>query len=171
MANSVWVETATAPVWASVWDTTNQTATLTTASYAISFNTTDPDSRGVSVVTDGSALTRLTVSTTGVYNVQFSAQFTNSDTGSAHNANIWIRVNGVDVPATNGQITVPATRAAIPGAYLAAWNYMLRLSAGSYIQFLWQVESVGVSLQTLPAGSTPVTPVSPSIIATVFLVR
>jgi hypothetical protein len=101
----------------------------------------------------------------GTYNIQFSVQLVNTDS-SIHNANIWLRLNGTDVPYSNGQVTVPNTHGGIPGQLIQSWNYVITLAANDYIQFYWQAESTAVSIETVAAGTTPVTPVSPSIIVT-----
>ncbi len=45
--------------------------------------------------------TQLTTYQPGVYNFQWSGQFVNSDT-QLHDASIWVRINGVDVPGSAG---------------------------------------------------------------------
>jgi hypothetical protein len=46
----------------------------------------------------------------------------------------------------------------------------LQISAGEYLQLMWQPESTQVSFQTLAAGTTPTTPQSPCAIVTATMV-
>jgi hypothetical protein len=143
------------------YDTTTQTIASTTTAYPITINSTD-ESNGVTI---GSPTSRIVFGYAGTYNIQFSAQLVSTDT-SIHNASIWIRKNGTDVPYSNGQIAVTERHGGINGQIIAAWNYVLTLAANDYIQFYWQAESTAISIETLPAGTTPTTPVTPSIIVT-----
>lgn len=150
--------------WGSFWDTTaTQEATTTTDSYVISIGQSDPASTGVSI-TSG---TRLTFAHTGVYNIQYSLQFTNADTGNSNNnVDVWIRKNGVDVPDTNSVYALPNSAGGVDGKLIAAVNYMLSLTAGDYIEFVWATTDIDIYLETIPAGSTPTVPESPCAIIT-----
>ena len=139
----------------------DQTGSIT-AGTAMTFNSTD--------ITDGVTLvsgTRLTVPVTGTYNVQFSAQFENVE-NAQQIATIWFRVNGVDVPKSATNITIPARKnASIYGYGVAAWNIFLDMTAGQYVEIMWLPEIASLTLQALPAGTTPAYPAIPSVIATV----
>ena len=53
-------------------------------------------------LTGGSPTSQIKVPSNGVYNIQFSAQLQDTTSGgSANQVNIWLRVNGSDVPETN----------------------------------------------------------------------
>jgi hypothetical protein len=147
--------------WGSFWDTTNQTAASTTVAYLITLNSTDADSNGVSIVSSS----RITFAYAGAYNLQFSAQFVNTDT-QIHNAQVWLRLNGTDVTDSMGTVAIQQKHGGIDGVNIVSWNYVLKLSAGDYLQLVWNVDSTNVSLQTLPAGTSPTHPESPSVIVT-----
>ena len=147
--------------WGSFWDTTNQTAASTTVAYLITLNSTDADSNGVSIVSSS----RITFAYAGAYNLQFSAQFVNTDT-QIHNAQVWLRLNGTDVTDSMGTVAIQQKHGGIDGINIVSWNYVLKLSAGDYLQLVWNVDSTNVSLQTLPAGTSPTHPESPSVIVT-----
>lgn len=147
--------------WGSFWDTTNQTAASTTVAYLITLNSTDADSNGVSIVSSS----RITFAYAGAYNLQFSAQFVNTDT-QIHNAQVWLRLNGTDVTDSMGTIAIQQKHGSVDGVNIVSWNYVLKLSAGDYLQLVWNVDSTQVSLQTLPAGTSPTHPESPSVIVT-----
>jgi hypothetical protein len=118
---------------------------------------------GISVVTDGTNLTRITVANTGVYNLLFSAQLTNSG-GSGQTVDFWLRKNGAtaayNVPDTNGKVNLQSNTNYI----MAAWNYFIALNAGDYIYLMWTATSTNVSMINAPSNG--VHPATPSIIVT-----
>lgn len=140
-------------------DYTDQTAAAANTAYAITLDTTDL-SNGVSVVSGS----RITVAHTGVYNFQWSGQFINTDSQD-QDIDVWIRVNGTDVTGSNGRVTVPSKHGSIDGSVLPAWNYVLSLNAGDYVQLVWATTNTTVSLQTAPSSSPH--PSTASVIVTV----
>ena len=142
-------------------DSTDQTGSIS-AGTAMTFNTQD--------VSDGITLSggsQFVVPSDGVYDLQFSAQFKNID-NAQHDVNVWFRIDGVDVPNTNTQLTVPARKSAgVFGFAVAAWNIMLDMNAGQYVQIMWLPTSLNVSMEHLPASVTPAYPATPSVIATI----
>jgi hypothetical protein len=144
-------------------DNTTQTAVSANTAYPVKFNTTNL-SNGVTVVNDGSSNpTRVTLANTGVYNIQFSLQM--EKTGGSGNmiADIWIRKNGVDIPSTTGKIVLTGSANASP--VIAAWNYVLDLVAGDYVQLMWSTSNTNVEI--VAAGPTAPHPAIPSSILTV----
>ena len=114
-------------------------------------------------------ITQIVFTTAGLYNIQFSAQllsYANAD----DNVTIWVRQNGVDVPATGGIATVPAIHGGIPGAIIAGWNYFLRVNSGDYLQLCWVTDSGNSVVATFPVGTSPVHPSSPALILTAAFV-
>ena len=144
-------------------DNTTQTAVSANTAYPVKFNTTNL-SNGVTVVNDGSSNpTRVTLANTGIYNIQFSLQM--EKTGGSGNmvADIWIRKNGVDIPSTTGKIVLTGSANASP--VVAAWNYVLDLVAGDYVQLMWSTSNTNVEI--VAAGPTAPHPAIPSSILTV----
>jgi len=150
--------------WGSFWDTTNQTAASTTVAYTINIGTTDPNNNGVSIVSGN----QITVAYAGVYNIQYSIQFQNVGTGNKnYNTDVWFRLNGVDIPDSNSIYWIASKNSTVNGEMIAAVNYVMSLNAGDYIQILWAVSDVDISIATLPAASSPTVPRSPGVIVTV----
>lgn len=140
----------------SFYDTTLQTATLNNTAYAMKFNTIDI-SQGVSVVSNS----QITVDTTGIYNLQFSAQtrFLNGG-GSGDTLEIWLRKNGIDVPETAGKVVLQTNaRYAV-----VAWNYFIQLNAGQNVELMWSTNNDHIVL--FNNTSIPPAPNIPSVIAT-----
>jgi hypothetical protein len=144
-------------------DNTSQTAASINTAYPVKFNTTDL-TNGVSVVNDGSSNpTRITLANTGIYNIQFSLQL--EKTGGSGNmiADIWVRKNGVDIPSTTGKVVLTGSANASP--VIAAWNYVLDLAAGDYVQLMWATSNTNVEI--VAATATSPHPAIPSSILTV----
>jgi hypothetical protein len=138
-------------------DTTNQTAASTTSSYAISMNTTYLSS-GISLVSS----TKITFAAAGVYEITYTLQFQNTDT-QIHDADVWVRINGADLAASNCIYSIPNIHGGINGYLLAHSDYILSLNAGDYIEFIWAVNNTSVSLVTVPAQVSPTVPVAGSV--------
>jgi hypothetical protein len=130
----------------------------------MTFNVTDY-SNAVSIVSNS----RITVTTAGIYNLQWSGQFENTDT-QLHNASVWIRVNGTDVVGSNGLISVPNKHGGVNGHTIAAWNYFVELQANQYVELWWSTDDAQVSLQYYAAGTGPTRPTTASVIATLSFV-
>jgi hypothetical protein len=116
-------------------DDTTQTAVSANTAYPVKFNTTDL-SNGVTVVNDGSGNpTRVTIANTGIYNFQFSLQLEKTGGGGNFIVDIWLRKNGVDIPDTAGKVVLTGSADASP--IVAAWNYLVDLAGGDYVQLMW----------------------------------
>jgi hypothetical protein len=144
------------PRYGSFYDTTIQTAAAINTAYAMTFNTTDL-SQGVYL---GTPTSRVYVDRTNVYNVQFSAQVDKTAGGVAL-VWVWLRKNGVNVPDSAGQIRIQGNNAEI----LAAWNYVIQLNVGDYIELMWEVDDTSVIL--LAEVASAIHPSVPSVILTV----
>lgn len=153
--------TNTAPIplgYYGAWqDVNTQTAAASNVGYPMIFNTVDL-SNGVTMVSDGSNLTRITFANTGIYNIQFSVQIQNTD-NTEHDVTIWIRKNGVDVPGSAGFVQVPKRKAAgagNEGHVVVGWNYVLSIVGGEYYQLVWSTTNhTNVTLQYYAAGNPP----------------
>lgn len=142
--------------YGSFYDTTTQTAAATNTAYAMTFNTTVEGS-GVSI---GSPASRIVVSNTGVYNIQFSAQL-DKTAGATGIIYIWLRLNGTDISNSAGKIAIQGTAA----QSIASWNYVLTLAINDYIQVMWSTDDTRCQILA-SAASAPV-PAIPSVILTV----
>jgi hypothetical protein len=146
-------------------DSTDQVAANTTTAYAITFDTTDFNN-GVTL----SNSSRLNVSQSGIYNVQFSIQFTNT-TNSSQDVDVWFRKNGTNIDKSNSRFGfAPRKGASDPFHTIAAINYFVSLSANDYVEIMWRPTDVGVSIEQYPAGTSPTRPAVPSAIVTLSFV-
>jgi len=138
------------------YDTTTQTAAATNTAYAITLNNTSL-TQGVSI---GTPTSRVYVDRTGSYNIQFSLQLVSTN-ASAKDVFIWADVNGTSVPDSATKLTLSGSN----NALVAAWNFVIRMSAGDYFRLMWSTTNTNVRIAYLPA-SAPV-PAIPSVILTV----
>lgn len=150
--------------YAAVQRTTNKTFTANTAT-EVTFDQNDFLNGCANDGTDG-----ITVSYAGIYNYQFSVQWSNTD-AQAHDAWIWLRINSADVAGTASQFTVPSSHGGVDGHLIAAANFFVSLQAGDKIKMMAAVNNVAVFMEALAAQSSPwVMPAIPSIVATLTFV-
>ena len=118
---------------------------------------------GISIVSDGTNLTRITFANTAVYNLLFSAQLQNSG-GTSQTVDFWLRKNGNafanNVPYSNGKVNLQGNASYL----MAAWNYFMSVNAGDYIHLMWSATSTNITM--VSEAGNGVHPVTPSIIVT-----
>ena len=146
-------------------DSTDQVAANTTTAYAVTFNTTD-FSNGVTMASGS----RITVADSGIWNIQFSIQFTNT-TNASQDVDGWFRVNGTNSANSNSRFGfAPRKGVGDPYHTIAAINYFLTLNANDYVEIMWRPTDVGLTIEQYAAGTSPTRPAVPSAIATISFV-
>jgi hypothetical protein len=143
----------------------DQTTTANTATL-MTLNTTD-FSNGVSI-----ASSKITVVNAGIYNLQFSAQFQNTD-NQIQDISIWLKQNGTDIPGSTGYVSIPARKSASAGEeahQITGWNYYISMTAGQYVEIYWSTTLASVTIQNYAAGTTPTRPSTQSVVATLSFV-
>lgn len=139
------------------YDTTTQSGSANTA-YAIKLNSTNV-SKNISIVSGS----RITPTTDGIYNIQFSAQLTNTANTNIH-FDIWLNYTGSNVPYSDTQIDVNKTAGAL-GRVVAAWNLVKEIKANDYVELMWSCSDV--TGQLYATGSNSIHPGIPSVITTI----
>jgi hypothetical protein len=146
-------------------DSTDQTAANTTTAYPVTFNTTD-FSNGVTIASNS----RITVADSGIWNLQFSIQFTNT-TNASQDVDVWFRVNGTNVANSNSRFGfAPRKGAGDPFHIIAAINYFVSLNATDYVEIMWRPTDIGVQIEQYAASASPTRPAVPSAIVTMSFV-
>ena len=114
--------------------------------------------------------TRITFSEAGIYFITYSLQFANT-TNDGQSIDIWIRYNGTDYDNSNTRFHIPARKSTGDPSYLVAVTTIAgdALNDNDYVEIMWRVSNVGVTLEYLPAvtaspGVTPAIPATPSAI-------
>jgi hypothetical protein len=142
----------------------DQSIASTTTAYAMTLNTTD-FSNGVTT----SNSSRINVTNAGLYNLQWSGQFVNTDT-QIHDTSVWLRVNGTNLTGSTGLISVPNSHGGVDGRTIVGWNYFLQLAQNDYVELYWSATSTSISLQHFDAQTSPTRPSTASLIVTMTFV-
>jgi hypothetical protein len=146
-----------------VSDYNSHTVTANTAN-AMTFSKTD-FANGCSLV----ATSKLTATYTGLYNLQFSTQFQNSDT-QLHDVSIWLRVNGTDVVGSTGLVSIPNKHGGVNGHSINGWNFFVQLNGEDYVEIWWSTDDAAVTIQTYGTSTGPTRPSTASNVATLSFV-
>ena len=146
-------------------DSTDQAAANTTTAYAVTFDTTD-FSNGVTL----SNSSRLNVTNSGLYNLQFSIQLKNT-TNDGQDVDIWFRKNGTNIANSNSRFHIPQRKSSSdPSHIIAALNFFIDMAANDYVEIMWRTENTGVTIEHFGTSTTPTRPAVPSVIATMSFV-
>lgn len=142
------------------YDTQTRTNPVADAENLVPFDTT-AEAFGITV--EGTPATKITVSKSGVYNFQFSAQFdiTGGGSGAAY---VWFKINGTALPYTASKVVVAGPN----DETVASWNYLVTMQAGDYFELAWSSSNTDMVILAV-AASSPV-PAIPSTIMTVTYV-
>lgn len=115
-------------------------------------------SNGVSVVSNS----RITFAYDGTYDLQFSAQvYHRGGGGNGTLMHIWFKKNGANLADSATKLVVSKNHYLVP-----AWDYLLTVGAGDYIELFWQVDNTDIVLEHGPASGG--IPAVPSVIVTVM---
>jgi len=144
--------------YGSFYDTTTQSAAAINTPYAMTLNST-AESNQIAVTNNS----RITFKNRGTYNIQFSAQL-DQTSGASHNIFIWFRKNGVDIDNSASVVAVQGSTAEL----VAAWNFVITVLGGDYIEIMWAVSNTAVQIVAAPA--TAFCPAIPSVIATAIAI-
>lgn len=141
----------------SAYDVIDQTNAGAIYFNLMKYRTTDI-SRGISIVADS----RITIAKSGIYNIQFSAQFDKTD-GGDDTVQIWLMKNGSNVANSNTELTLTGNN----GKHVAAWNWVVQASAGDYFEIAWHSIDTNVFINYVASAVSPARPAIPSVILTV----
>lgn len=153
------------PKWGSFYSSVTQSNPTANVIHYMTCNNYDPSGNGVQLYSnDGSGnYQAFQVLSKGVYNIQFSAQITHSNS-SLDSLEIWLRKNGSDVAESASSISVQNNGE----DGVAAWNWVLNLNANDYVSIMWASNMTSISLPARAAQTSPfAAPAVPSVIVTV----
>ena len=108
----------------------------------------------------------IVVSTSGVYDIQYSIQFTNTDNAN-HDIYVWLRINNIDVPDSNSIFTIHSRNSNPGGAVgklIAVTPIVSTLNASDTVQIMWSADDTGIAITTFAAQSNPTRPRTPGVI-------
>ena len=130
----------------------DQTAVSANVAYVAQMDNADSFNAGITIASS----TNITVAATGVYSVNASIQFANSDSND-HTSTFWFRKNGTNIPNSASVISVP--KIAEGGKTLAQVTIFESMTVSSYIQLVWSVNNIAVTLDySAASGAIPEIP-------------
>ena len=132
---------------------------------AITYNTVET-SNGVTF--DNTVPSRILIPHEGLYEFNFSLQI-DQQVGGTTPFDVWLRVNGNDVPRSGTQATITGQQ----GETFMFVNYFLDLLQGDYVEVIYASAQPSLAVTAFPAWTTPTNPYTrpaiPSIITTIKL--
>ena len=118
----------------------------------------------------------------GIYKITYSLQFANND-NAAHDATVWLRVNGstsaADIPNSTTIFTIPARKSAgVPSFVCGYSEVVFSLNAGDTLGLWWGTNlaatsggATGVYMYSQAAQTTPMAyPATPSSLGSITFV-
>lgn len=129
----------------------------------------NPSQTVASTSITGDLPSMITFEYSGVYNIQYSLQLTNSDT-QIHDVDVWLRINDEDIPDSNSVFSVTNKHGGINGQLIAAINFVTEIQSGDVVEIIWHTTNSSVYIETIAAGTAPVRPAAPSAIVTATFV-
>jgi hypothetical protein len=154
-------------------DSTNQYATGNNTPTKIAWNSAD-EINGWTLDPSGYASPNFA----GVYNIAYSLQLANTD-NAIHNANVWLRVNGVDLAKSASKFTLQARKSAGVFNFVVAYSSVVFEAAiGDEIELWWATDlaatsggGLGIFIQAEAAQTSPFAhPSVPSAIGSITFV-
>jgi hypothetical protein len=116
------------------------------------------------------ASNRITVSYAGVYDLDVSALFVNTAV-QIHEAYIWVRINGTDVPHSATKFSVIERHGGVDGYMPINVNHPLELDANDYVEVVASVDNTGIYLENYVAQATPfVRPAIPALMVNLQMI-
>jgi hypothetical protein len=127
----------------------------------MTLDTSDAFNTGVSIAVGN--ISHIVIANPGVYNIQFSAQFSKTDSGQ-DTVSVWLAKDGVNVADSCTDIDLNGNNA----KSVAAWNWLVNPTvANTYYEIYWSSSDSAMSLLSIGARTTPTRPAVPSLIVTV----
>lgn len=155
-------------------DSTDQYALGSNVATIVKWNTLEV-SAGFTLNIDGTA----TLPVSGTYKIDYSLQLTNTD-NVAHDAFVWLVVNGVPVRDTSSRFTVSARKSATEFAHVVAYSSAtFAVNGNDVFALCWATDqaatsdalTAGIYLEHIPAQTTPyVRPSNPSAVGSIVFV-
>jgi hypothetical protein len=149
---------------------TTITAQLTGTAGSTGTYTVSTSGTIASATLEGRLTSKIVATVAGTYSFTWSGQFSNL-ANAPETVYVWIRINGVDLAGSTGQIgMIQRKSAGVPSNLIAGWNYFINLNAGDYVELWWLVSTTDVSLKTFAKSTSPAYPATASVIATIGFV-
>jgi hypothetical protein len=146
--------------YGSFYDITTQTISNIALAYKVPIGNTSISS-GVSI-----SNSNIVVTTSGVYDIQYSIQFTNTDNAN-HDIDVWVRINNINLPDSNSRFTIHSRNSNPGGAMgklIAVTPIVTSLNASDTVQIMWATDDIGIAITTFAEQTSPIRPKTPGVI-------
>lgn len=134
----------------------SQTAAAANTAYAVAF-ATDVVQNGVQ-----RSGTQLSVEHAGVYMLDVVLQFANNSTQNQR-ASVWKLLAGSATANSRADYTIPAQHGGASGRLAVAFSRVVVLLPGQTLELQWSTESTDVTIEALPAATSPTRPAGASV--------
>ena len=115
-------------------DTADQYATANDTPTLVNWNVLDSAS-GFTLAAGAATATYA-----GVYKIDYSLQFANTD-NAQHDVDVWLRVNNVDVVGSTSKFSIQARKSAILPTFIVAYSTVVfTLAAGDNVKLYWATD-------------------------------
>lgn len=145
--------------YGSFYDERNQSATTTTSAYVVAMSGTF-ESNGISLSSNN-----IVFQYAGTYEIIYSIQIVNTH-NNQEDIQVWFTRNGIDIPISNSVFTINAKSGTESGKIVMVTPFIVTVAAGEIIGLKWNASNVGVTIDSLPANTTPPTPSAAGVIVT-----
>lgn len=154
--------------YGSFFSSTTQSDGVNTPTLLYCENTADASGVSMELGTSNKK-SRMTFANAGTYNIQFSAQAHHQGGGgSGSTINIWFQLNGTNIANSDTRLTIASSSP----YQVAAWNFIVSVTAGQYVEMVYSSDNANVEFLAEPAATSPVVhPAIPSIIMTAQQIR
>ncbi len=140
--------------------TQRQTGNVANTPTPVTYNTVEIAKDVALTASPGS---QIQVSNTGVYKLLYSIQLDKTGGGNS-TCDIWIRVNGNNVPRSAGQVVVAGQN----GETLPCVEYILSLNAGDTVEVVFCSAVATIAITAFPENVVVGIPSIPSIISNII---
>lgn len=140
---------------------TSQTLTANSTPSVITFNQ-QPITDGITIASS----TQITVPTTGLYVISFSAQLT-STSSSTKNIYFWPRINGSDV----GGSTMKISLSSATDTRVVSRSGIFSLTANDYVEACWATDSDYTKVELTANSATAFCPATPSVTLSIYRIQ
>ncbi len=152
----------TPPTYGAFYSTQTQIVAGSGVSTPITLNATF-EAYNTQIYGGSGTSSRIQIQTSGTYNIQFSAQINLANGNQPKKGDIWFRINGVDVPLSNTQMSITGK----DYETVLALNFVSYFAGDDYFELVMSSTDTEYGIQALSGLTNPPRPDVPSMIVTV----
>jgi len=151
------------PTYGSFYSTTSQPVVGVGATTLVNFNSTYESNR-VSIIGGAGTSSRVQIQDAGPFSITFSAQINLTNGTQPKVGDFWFRVNGVDVPQSNTQMTITGK----DYQTVITINFVYTFANNDYFEIAFSSLDTNYRIEALTGLTSPPRPDVPSIILSVL---